>query len=304
MSQFDRYNTAEYREVLRAFLKELKNDAFVRADLAENGGLLSGNTSHNNTATLAEFENRINAKAGRVEANDTKPGERYILARDYMCFSDAHVAKALGFSLELVRKWRLNISTPSCMSGLAELLNVFLKWLEEGGEHHLVANTHLGGHVGEENLQCREALHRLTQAELADMEDTDDEQYIQAYLEWPVFNQPELATAARLSGRRWQFINNSLSYALWIPIPERGLVRRYWSGEVEAIINEELNTQQSIYAAWEAIRNRCLAKGLCEEDFPVKISLHKRVERERLRTKKFGIDVNSIIPKAVEKFKR
>lgn len=304
MSQFDRYNTADYINGLRVFLGEPKRDFLVRAGFVKEGEQRTGRLSGYDPDAMKALEARVNEKASLAESDDTTLGQRYLLARDYQGVSDAQVAKALGFSRELVRRWGQDISAPSCMPALAELLNVSLRWLEEGGEHHLVANTHLGVRVGEENLQWREALYSLTQAELAEMEDTDDEQYIQAYLEWAVFNKPELATAARLSGGRWQFINNSLSYAPWVPIPERGLIRRYWSDEVEAIINEELNAQHSIYAAWEAIRDQCLAKGLSEEDFPVKISLHKRVERERLRTKKFGIDVNSIIAKAVEKYKR
>lgn len=302
MSQFDKHTTAEYIDSLRVFLGEPKRDFLVRAGFVKEGEQRTGRLTGYDPVALKALESRVNEKAALAESYDTTLGERYLLARDYQGFSDAKVAKHLGFSRELVRRWGKDISAPSCMPELAELLNVPLKWLQEGGEHNLVANTHLGVRVGEESLQWREALFSLIQTELSELEEAEDEQYIQAYIEWAVFNKPELATAARLSGGRWQFINNSLLFAPWVPIPERGLVRRYWSDEVEEIIQEELNTQHSIYAAWEAIRVRCTALGLSEDEFPKRISLHKRVERERDLAEKFGVDMNNMISAAVEKY--
>lgn len=305
MSQFDRYTTSEYVEALRSFLDLRKRNFLHEYGLVEaTDEQRKGRAPKYPEAPIKALEALANKKAERAEATDTAVGERFRIARDYMGFTDAKVARDLGVSRELVRRWGEDIHRPTIMPAIAELLNVPQAWLEDGGEATLPAHSHVGVRVGEEALAWREQLYGLTQAVLADLPDGADESYAQAFIEWSVFNKFELAQAARRAGGRWQIVSNTLLFSPWVPIPEHGLSKRFWSDEVESIIQEELSTKPSVYGAWEAMRARCEALGLGEDAYPKRISLHKRVEKERARAEKFGVDLNDVVAASVAKYSK
>ncbi len=304
MSMFDRYTLTEYVEALRVFLDIskrtfLKDHGFIESDAPR--GPRSGRLTKYKDEPVKAVEDLVNQKSARCEAQDTSVGERYRIARDYLGLNDAQVARELSVSRELVRRWGSDIHRPSNMPALANLLNVPLAWLEEGGEHNLPANSHLGVRVGDEGKMWREQLYGLTQALVAEIPDNADEQYAQAFIEVNVYNKFVLAQAARRAGGRWQLVSNTLLFAPWVPIPEHGLTKRLWSDEVEAIIQDELATKPSVYGAWAGLEQRCKALGLTEDQYPKRISLHKRVEKERDRAEKFGVDLNDVVAQAVAK---
>lgn len=305
MSQFDTYTESEYIEKLRKFLDEKKENFLVRVGFVKEGEKRPGRLAGYDPVVVAKLEDRVNEKARKAELEETTIGQRFLIAKDYKGFTDAQVSKEIGYSRELVRRWALDISAPAatCLPELAEMLDVPYEWLAFGGEENLPANSHIGVRVGAENAKWREKLFSLTQSVIAEMEDSDfeDEQYVQAYLEWAVFNKPELARASRLAGGRWQFLNNSLLFSPWEPIEERGLQKRFWSDEVEQIIQEELYSKHSVYSAYESIKERCLNLGLTEKDFPKRISLHKRIDKEKELAEKFGVDLNSVIAESTAK---
>lgn len=304
MSQFDRYTTTEYVEAMRSFLDINKRNFLREYGLVDaSDDQRRGRAPKYPEAPIRRLEDLVNQKAARAEAADTTVGERFRIARDYMGLNDAQVARELNVSRELVRRWGEDIHRPTVMPAIAELLHVPQAWLEEGGEANLPAHSHVGVRIGEEALNWREELYGLTQKVVADMQDGADEAYAQARIEWAVFNEFPLARAARRAGGRWQVVSNTLLFAPWVPIPEHGLSKRFWSDEVEAIIQEELATKPSVYGAWEAVRARCEAMGLGEDAYPKRISLHKRVEKERARAEKFGVDLNDVIATSVAKFR-
>lgn len=302
MSQFDRYTVTEYVEALRCFLDISKRNFLKDHGFIENDEPRQGRLPKYKDEPVQAVEALVNRKAERCEALDTTVGERYRIARDYMGLNDAQVSRELGVSRELVRRWGSDIHRPSNMAALATLLNVPLAWLEEGGEHNLPANSHLGVRVGDEGKLWREQLYGLTQAVVSEIPDAADEAYSQAFIEWAVYNRFDLARAARRAGGRWQIVSNTLLFSPWVPIPEHGLTKRLWSDEVEAIIQEELATKPSVYGAWEGLKKRCEALGLGPDEFPKRISLHKRVEKERDRAEKFGVDLNDVVAEAVSKY--
>lgn len=296
MSQFDRYTTTEYVEGLRVFLN-MKKQGFQReAGLVESPDQKrKGRLPKYPEEALKALEAAVNAKASRCEAKDSTLGERLRLARDYCGFSDSHIARQLGVSRELVRRWGENLHRPSCMPQLAEVLGVPEAWLAEGGEQYLPADSYIGVRVGDEAMELREQLYSQELQVVAELPDDADVMYAQAYIEHAIKTRPELAMLARRSGGRWQSVGASLLFAPWIPIPEHGLSRRYWSDTVEALIEETLAEHPSVYGAWGALKQRCEAMGLTPEDYPRRISLHKRVEKERERAQKYGVDLNAMI---------
>lgn len=303
MSQFDRYTITEYVESLRSFLDISKRN-FLRdyGFVSEADEPRKGRLPKYKDEPIKALEALANQKAARAELSTTTIGERFCIARDYMGMNDAEVSRAVGVSRELVRRWGADIHRPTVLDKLAEVLNVPEDWLANGGEEYLPASSHIGVRVGDEAMNWREQLYGLTQSVVADLPEGADESYAQAFIEWAVYNKFELAQAARRAGGRWQLVNNTLFFAPWVPIPEHGLSKRFWSDEVEAIIQEELQYKPSIYGAWEAIRARCEAMGLGPSAYPKRISLHKRLERERMRMEKFGVDLNDVVAAAVEKF--
>jgi hypothetical protein len=127
----------------------------------------------------------------------------------------------------------------------------------------------------------------MTTAVLADLPDDASTAEIQAFIENAVMTRPWLAEAARRAGGRWQVVDDNLYFAPWVPLPIPGLTRRYWSDRVEVIIGEEFYNKSSVYASWHAIKSRCENEGL---SYPKMITLHKRIERSRKWTEKFGIE--------------
>lgn len=302
MSQFDRNTTTEYVDGLRKFLNLpksnfLRNYGFIKSEAPPVGRL-----PRYDEEPIKNLEHLVNDKAARAEANDTTIGERYRIARDYLNLSDVKVAAGMGVSRELVRRWGSNIHRPTCIPALAKFLGVPFQWLDEGGEQYLPANSHLGVRVGEEAMLWREHLYSLTQTVIQEIPDNASEQYAQAYLEWAAFNEPAVALATRRAGGRWQIVSNTQLFAPWIPLPEQPLTRRKWSDEVEEIIQKELAEKPTVYSAWESIKQRCLAMGLTEGEFPKRITLHKRMEKQRLRTERFGVDLNDMIQVSVNAF--
>lgn len=304
MSQFDRYTTSEYVEALRSFLDISKRNFLREYGLVDAEEQRKGRAPKYPEAPIKALEALANQKAARAEAADSTVGERFRIARDYMGYTDAQVARDLGVSRELVRRWGENIHRPTTMAAIAEYLNVPQAWLEDGGEETLPAHSHVGVRVGDEALMWREQLYGLTQKVLVDLPDGSDESYAQAFIEWSVFNKFELAQAARRAGGRWQIVSNTLLFSPWVPIPEHGLSKRFWSDAVEQIIQEELANKPSIYGAFEAMRARCEAMGLGPDEYPKRISLHKRVEKERNRAERFGVDLNDVVAASVAKFSK
>lgn len=296
MSQFSRYTINEHVEALRVFLGGNKKTFLRDAGFIPPGGApRKGRLKRYDPNAVKALQAKVNAKAARCEASDTTLGERYQLARDYLATNDAEVARRMGVSRELVRRWASNAYKPASIPDLAAVLQVPETWLMEGGEKNLPASSHLGVRVGEEAEDWRERLFALTQSLLAEAPEEATEQYLQAFIEWSVFNRFELAQAARRAGGRWQVANGALLFAPWIPLPDHGLSRRKFSDEVENIIAEEMAKSPTVYGAYTKIRERCQAMGLSEDQYPKRISLHKRVETERERAEKFGVDLNDVV---------
>jgi DNA-binding transcriptional regulator YiaG len=305
MSQFDRHTTTEYVEALRKFLNVSKRNFLREAGFVENPDEpRKGRLPRYSTEPLVALEQLVNEKAARCEATDTTIGERFRIARDYKGLSDAQLGRELGVSWELVRRWGADLNRPSSVDKLAILLDVPESWLEEGGEEFLAADSHLGVRVGEEAKDWREKLYALTLGILDEVPENDDPTFLQAYIEWAVFNKPEMAQAARRAGGRWHFLPGLPDplFAPWVPIEEHEFGRRLWSDEVEAIIQEELTRQSTVYGAWAAMQMRCEEMGLGPDEYPKRISLHKRIEKERNRVEKFGVNLNEQIAAAVEKY--
>jgi DNA-binding transcriptional regulator YiaG len=305
MSQFDRYTLNGYVDALRSFIGANKRNFLRESGFVENPEeSRRGRLPKYQNEPVEALEEQVNQKAARCEAADTTIGERYRLARDYLGLTDAEVARRMGVSRELVRQWGTDKRTPTAPGPLSELLGVPYEWLTEGGEQHLPADSFLGLRVGDEAKRYRSQLLGLTQTVVAEAPESDDMAFLQAHIEWSVFNLPALAVAARRAGGRWQYVEGFSAplWAPWVPIPAHDSGRQLWSDEVEAIIEEELVRQPSVYGAHKALVERCKALGMREDQYPKRISLHKRVEKERDRIEKFGVDLNDEIAEAVEKY--
>lgn len=302
MSLFDRYSSADYVDSMRVFLGESKyrfmQDAGFTEDRRAETGL--GRLPKYDVEKLRAVEDRVNAKAARCEASDTTFGERLEISRDYAGYTDTIIAKSMGVSRELVRRWNKNINNTTQADQLAEFLSVPEEWLRHGGEAYLPANTHLGVRVGELSRELREQLYGMTLTVLSEIPDEATESYMQAFIEWAIFNRPEMSRVARQAGGRWQIVGSSLLFSPWQPIEARGLVRQYWSEEVEEMIQEELANQPTVTEAHAALVVRCEAKGLSKDQYPKLITLHKRVEKERERAEKFGVDLNDVVAASFE----
>lgn len=312
MSQFDRYTVTEYVEALRLFLGAskrtfLRDAGFIKDDAPRKGRL---KRKEYEAGPLKDIEAQVNAKAARCEAPGsvepgdagTTMGERIVLAKDYQGLNDAQMARDLGVSRELVRRWSNNIHVPKNLQAVADYLNVPEAWLRHGGEETLPGNSHIGVRVGDEAKMWREQLRGLIQSVVEEIPEEADDSYTQAYIEWVVLNRAPVAQAARRAGGRWQWASGMLFFVPWVPIPEHGLAKQYWSDEVEAIIQEELQSKPTTYGAWKAIKARCEAMGLTEDDYPRRVSLHKRVQKDRERIQEFGVDLNEMVAESVAKY--
>lgn len=303
MSQFDRYASAEYVEALRSFLRKKKQNFLRDSQLIPEGHVVKpGRGPRYAEEPLAVLEAEVNQKAERAEQDGLTLGERINIARDYKGLNAAELGTHLGVSRELVRLWGANVHRPTNLAELAAVLDVPVNWLEFGGQVHLPANSHIGVRVGQENLLYREELYAKTLALMPEIPEEAEVDYAQAYVEWAVFNKEGFSHVARRAGGRWHIVGGALVFAPWVPIKEHELTRRYWSDTVEAIIEEELINQTSIYAAWAALKKRCEALGLTSKEYPKKISLHKRAEKDRARADKYGVNLNPMINAAVAKY--
>lgn len=303
MSQFDRYTMSEYVDSLREFMGFSKR-TFMRDHgfTKDTDPPRTGRLPRYEEAPVIALEEKVNARAAEAEQASTF-SERYLAARSYMGVKDNDVAQHLGVTRELVRRWGLGMQRCTRPQEVAEFLQVPLEWLEgQGGEELLPADSRIGVRVGAESKQYREAMYARTQELIAELPEGADEAYAQAFIEWKVHNDPELSKIARRCGGRWQILNGMLMFAPWIPIEEHSLSRRLWSDEVEQMIQEELASKPSVYGAWQSLRDRCQAMGIPEDQFPKKISLHKRVEKERLRAEQFGVNLNDMVASSVARY--
>ncbi len=286
MSQFDTRIQARYAEKLRIFLRLRKKDFKSSAGLKPEVVGRKGRLPRYPTAAIAALEAKANVKAARGETEDTSLGERIGLACDYQGWSCAELARRVGVSREIVRRWQAGLNRPNNLTILAGILEVPLAWLNCGGAANLPANSHIGVRLGNEAKNYREKLYGLTTQLMHNINDEITESQMQAHLEHVVMSQSKLADLARRAGGRWQLLNGVLQFAPWISIPERGLARRFWSDDVETIIREELESKPSVCGAWSAVRQRCDERGLA---YPQKISLYKRLQNDREQANTYGI---------------
>ncbi len=293
MSIFTRRTQSAYVEQMRKFLRLPKKGFLQKMHLVPSGQKFGRAPSYVQAA-VHQVEGLVNQKALRVEALDSSLGERIRLARDYALKSDTDIGRSMKVTREMVRRWRLGLNYPTNLTALADVLGVSFEWLVSGSEKALKANSTLGVRVGAEALFYRGELLALTRRVVAEwnLETVDSQPAIQHHLEKVVFENSEMAGLARKAGGRWQSVGGTLLFAPWVPIEKWELTRRKWSDAVEAIVEEELSkTEQSIYKAWAQVSRRCKEMGLSEDEFPRRITLFKRVERERLRAERFGVNL-------------
>lgn len=295
MSMFDANAPGKRRELYRTFLALPKGSYKKKAGFNQTGA----RGKRYPVEAMALLEVAVNDKATRAEAPDTTLGERYCIARDYQGMSDAKVAREMGVSRELARRWGSDINRPSDLARLSGILKVPEAWLREGGEANLPADCHVGVRVGAGADNARERLYGMTLAILADMPDDASEDEQRVSIERSVFEKHWLARAARQAGGRWQVTEGMLMFAPWQPIQAHGLARKNWSDEVEVMIEEELATKHSTYAAWYSLKARCEALGILK--YPKLISLHKRVKTERRKIEQHGCDLNGLVADSIRK---
>jgi hypothetical protein len=296
MSIFMAKTQSAYVENMRKFLRIAKVGFLQEMQLVHSGKRIGRAPRYAQTA-VNQIEVLVNQKALRVEAIDTSLGERIKLARDYAFKSDTDIGRNLKVSRELVRRWGLDLNRPTDLPALANELDVPYEWLASGGEMALKANSTLGVRVGAEALMYREKLLALTRQAIVELNlDIVDSQLAGLlHLEKLVFENPEMASLARKAGGRWLTFDGTLVFAPWVPIQKWELTRRKWSDDVEAIIEEELGKAgQSVYKAWAQLCLRCKMMGLAEDEFPRRITLFKRVNKERNRTERFGVNLHHL----------
>lgn len=301
---------SDYIVKLRKFLR-LSPKNFTEKFFSD-GEPVKGRRSYSDEL-IRELEDAANEKSARCERTDTTMGERVALA---MAYNDdiptpTVLAQKVGVSRELARRWvsQLQEITPGRIPQLAKILDVPKKWLLEGGEDTLPANSILGLRVGEENLQAREDLFALTQEKYAEgraseNEETANEPYMIAYLESCVNSDPQMKKLARRCGGRWHYIMGNPVFAPWIPTVSRDSWRMDWSDEVEQIIDEELQEAPTVYAAWERMRDRCEEKGYGPRQYPKKVTLHRRVGQEAKRLRDYGVDINELVKQVRPYYKK
>lgn len=290
MSQFDAYTQAAHLQGLCRFLGK-QHPAVLRFNSLKPTGR-TGRLPKWSQDVVDMLERAVNAKAERCEATDSTISERIMLARQYRGLNGAQLARYIGMSREAVRLWSTGDTEPRDWAQLATVLNVPQAWLQFGGKQYLPANTHLGVRVGIDSLNAREQLYGLTLAALAEMGDTIEDTSLMAHLERKVIECNEMADLARRAGGRWNVNCGKLAFVPWVPIAPHGLARRYWSDEVEAIIQEALANRRSVYSAWQEVRRDCEAKGL---EFPTLNALQKRVAKENERHQRYGIALDFAI---------
>lgn len=285
MTQFFAYGQAAYVYQMRKFLGR-RHPALKLLDRHRPEGS-QGRAPNFPPDVIAELEEAVNQKAEACEAPDTVFSERLQWACDYAGISDAKLARALGVSRQVVGGWRKGAYLPSRLDALAEQLNVPRAWLQYGGQQHLRACSQIGARVGNDELAYREKLYSKVIEAVQDVPDDRDEYSVNACLEQIVMETQEFSILARRAGGRWLMRDGEMLFVPWIPMYEHELTRRHWPDDVEAIISEELGKHDSVYSAWKDIKTRCKELGLAH---PQKISIYKRIERQRQRQADFGVD--------------
>jgi len=302
MSVFDKVSRSSYVETMRLFLGKPKKGFLQEAGLVDRSeGSQVGRARRYQDEPVRRIEEEVNAKAARVEARDTTLGERIRLARDYAFLSDSELARILQVSRELVRRWGADINHPTDLVKLANVLQVPEAWLRTGDSAYLPADATLGVRVGEAASSFREELYALTIQVIEGLNENMTEPEAQAFLEHAVKTTPALAQAARKAGGRWQILDQSLFFVPWLPVAESTQASGkapMWSTEVEEIIQQELATQPTVYKAWDEMKKRCEEKGLA---YPQRITLFKRVQHDKERVERFGLDINDLIKQSVAK---
>ena len=303
MSVFNAYTKGKYIEALRQFLR------FPEMNFLRNMRLVETKDGKGKRAYLKEgieqLEVLVNQKAARVESVDTTLGERITLARDYLLMTDTEIGRAFGLTREMVRRWRNGLNVPTDIERLANLLKVPIEWLKSGNPAALPSDSHLGVRVGSEKTRYCAELLELThkQIGLVQTGESVDDDFIRGFIEMTVFNSPEMSNAARRAGGRWQWSGGELKFAAWKPLPSVRKRKSPWSDEVEDIINDELSKPgQSVSQSYRNMTERWTAMGLSEQEYPTKIALHKRLEKQRAHESIHGVDINDEVSKSIEKY--
>lgn len=299
MSLFDAYTTTQEVEIKRKFLNEPKKDFLRKAGLVPAEVRRCGRHARYDPEALRNLDARVNVKAHQAEAASTF-AERLEHARDYRLLTDAALSRLMGVSRELVRLWRTGRVYPSDTARLAEILGVPHTWLIAGGEEKLPANSEIGVRVGEEAMRIRALLREKTLGFLEGLPPDTPVSAIQAYIEEVVQTNPHIAQLARRAGGRWQYhldvrSKPHLVFAPWAPLPEHGLSKRLWSDEVEGLIAQKMASGKSIYRLAKELQSECAERGWrC----PTKIALYKRMQVNRMRTVRFGVNLNAVMAQA------
>lgn len=157
MSQFFAYSQAAYVHQMRKFLGQRHPAQKLLVRHRPEGS--QGRAPNYPPEVVAALEQAVNDKAATCEAADTAFCERLQWACDYAGVKDSVLARALGVSRQLVCGWKRGAYHPARLDALAEVLNVPRAWLQLGGEHSLLACSHIGARVGEEGLKYREELY-------------------------------------------------------------------------------------------------------------------------------------------------
>lgn len=291
MSQFFAYTQPEYIRKLRKFLGRSHPAVSLLKRDDRNGA--KGRAPNQSNLIVLELEKAVNQLAGRCEASDTSFQERFSIASGYAGIKDAQLAKLLGVSRQAVSSWRVGDLVPSArMEVLATALKVPLMWLQHGGKDFLPSNSHLGVRVGREARTCREQLLSLEQDALSrHISDASSPSELNLFVGTLLSSDCAISHLARQAGGRWLVLNTNLVFAPWRPIEAHGLKRRDWSDAVERLIESALSSNRSVYGAFQQIKQQCEALG---ENYPQKVTLYKRITREREREATFGLNQQQV----------
>lgn len=289
MSQFFAYTQPEYVRKMCKFLG--RTHPTVKLLQRERPEGAKGRASNYPFGIIQELENATNETACRCEAYDTTFRERLSIACAYVGLHNAALARQLGVSRQLISGWRSGAYMPKRVDTLAKVLDVPVAWLHYGGEEYLSVHSHLGVRVGKESLLYRENLYGLTLDAIRDVSDDAGVGSMNDFINKALCEDPEMSKISRRSGGRWLVQEGSLVFVPWCPIRAHGLSRRYWSDAVEVVVENALAKHQSVYSAYQEIKQTCEAMG---ESFPKKITLYKRLANERLRGGAFGMNKEQV----------
>ena len=306
MSQFEHPLDTVYVDNMRHFLNESKYQFLLKFGFTTVDRDKRGRLPKYLSDAIQSVEKAFNEKAKIAEKSESI-GQRIELSISYFKDNIDESAQRLGVTTMTLKQWLENLSIPTLAEKekMAHALNVPQEWLETGDTVYLPANSTLGVRVGQEALDYRQILKAMTMNIINEIyKEKVDNAFAQAFIEWKVFNTPEIAQVARKAGGRWQictpkYINDSnFVFAPWVPLPELELKRRLWSNDVENIIDEELRfgKNQSIYEAYNKMEKRFKETS---EYFPQRVSLYKRIEKINHNIIKFGANINNEINQAI-----